>query len=147
VEAIPEAANGRLRVLVVDDNFDGAQMLSMLVTMHGHPTQVAHTGPDALEKFSAFKAQVVFLDIGLPGLNGYEVATRIRALEESKGGEHSTLIALTGWGSDEDKKRSKEAGFDLHLTKPVDAGKVEDLLNALPRYRPGAAASGASARP
>jgi PAS domain S-box-containing protein len=124
-------SNEKLRVLVVDDNLDGAQMLSMLVAMHGHTTQIAQTGPDALDKLAAFDAHVVFLDIGLPGLNGYEVAQRIRSKETLRGEERVVLIALTGWGSEEDKRRSREAGFDMHLTKPVDALRVEGLLNGL----------------
>ncbi|MEO5761309.1 MAG: ATP-binding protein [Vicinamibacteria bacterium] len=129
----PRRTGGKLRVLVVDDNIDGANMLAMLVAMHGHSTEIAHNGPEALARLESFPAQVVFLDIGLPGLNGYEVAQRIRALETSRKGEAVTLIALTGWGSDDDKKRSKDAGFDMHLTKPIDAEKVEALLNGFLR--------------
>ncbi|MEO8358573.1 MAG: ATP-binding protein [Vicinamibacteria bacterium] len=119
----------KLRVLVVDDNLDAANMLAMLVGMHGHSTEIAHSGPEALSKLNSFPAQVIFLDIGLPGLNGYEVAQRIRGLEASQKHARAKLIALTGWGSDEDKKRSREAGFDMHMTKPLDAEKIEALLN------------------
>ena len=130
----------KLRVLVVDDNLDGAQMLSMLVAMHGHITRIANNGPDALTELGAFEPDVVFLDIGLPGLNGYEVAQRIRATEAARGARRVALIALTGWGSDDDKRRSKEVGFDLHLTKPVDAKRVEAVLNGFLPAPPSAAA-------
>jgi CheY-like chemotaxis protein/nitrogen-specific signal transduction histidine kinase len=123
----------RLRVLVVDDNVDGAQMLSLLVGMQGHETSMAHNGPDAIKKLATFRPQIAFLDIGLPGLNGYEVARRVRAGEHGRDGPRTLLVALTGWGSDVDKTRSQEAGFDLHLTKPVDAKDVETLLNGLPQ--------------
>lgn len=123
----------QLRVLVVDDNVDGAQMLSLLVGMQGHETSMAHNGPDAIKKLETFRPQLAFLDIGLPGLNGYEVARRVRASEHDRDGPRTILVALTGWGSDVDKARSQEAGFDLHLTKPVDAKDVETLLNGLPQ--------------
>jgi len=125
--AIEPAPHG-LRVLVVDDNLDGANMLTMLIGMYGHETELAHNGPDALKKLAAFEPQVVFLDIGLPGLDGYEVARRMRAEER---GRRATLVSLTGWGSDDDKKRSREAGFDWHLTKPVNAVEVETLLERI----------------
>jgi len=127
----PEMSREKLRVLVVDDNLDGAQMLSMLVAMHGHVTRIANNGPDALTELGAFDADVIFLDIGLPGLNGYEVAQRIRATEAERGRRRVALIALTGWGSDDDKRRAKDVGFDLHLTKPVDAKRVEAVLNGI----------------
>ena len=136
----PEMSREKLRVLVVDDNLDGAQMLSMLVAMHGHITRIANNGPDALTELGAFEPDVVFLDIGLPGLNGYEVAQRIRATEAAQGARRVALIALTGWGSDDDKRRSKEVGFDLHLTKPVDAKRVEAVLNGFLPAPPSAAA-------
>ena len=123
-----EPGGRRLRVLVVDDNADGATMLSMLIGMHGHETELAHNGHDALAKLADWNPQVVFLDIGLPGLNGYEVARRVRAQEEACGGARTILVALTGWGSDDDKRRSREAGFDLHLTKPADANEVEAIV-------------------
>jgi PAS domain S-box-containing protein len=119
----------RLRVLVVDDNADGASTLSMLVGLRGHETAVAHDGPEALTMLAAFTPHLVICDIGLPGLDGYEIARRVRAVETARGGGRTALVSLTGWGSDEDKHRSLEAGFDLHLTKPIDPKEVEALLD------------------
>jgi PAS domain S-box-containing protein len=114
-----------LRVLVVDDNMDGAEMLVMLLQRCGHVTQMAHTGPEALTAAGAFAPDVTFLDIGLPEMDGYEVARRLRADPVTS---RTVLIALTGWGSEDDKRKSREAGFDVHLTKPVDAGVVKGVL-------------------
>ena len=119
-----------LRVLVVDDNIDGARALALLLGMHGHETAMAYTGPDAVAAFATFHPHLAFVDIGLPGLNGYEVARRVRA-EVEPAGLRPILVALTGWGSDEDKIRSRDAGFDRHLTKPVDPHEVEALLLSL----------------
>jgi len=124
----------QLRVLIVDDNVDGAQTLSLLVGMHGHETALAHNGPDALKVIGRFRPELAFVDIGLPGLNGYELARRVRANEIDGPGRPMMLVALTGWGSEDDKARAAAAGFDRHLTKPVDPHEVEALLAALP-YR------------
>ncbi len=124
---IPPSAE-RLRVLVVDDNVDAAATLAMLIALRGHDARLAHDGPDALKTLSTFHPQIVFLDIGLPGISGYEVAARVRRLEQATDGPRSVLVALTGWGSDDDKARSRESGFDFHLTKPVDGREVEALL-------------------
>jgi len=113
------------RVLVVDDNVDGAESLTMLLKIRGHETRTAHTGPEALDAAYSFKPDVVLLDIGLPGMNGYEVAKCLRR-EPSLNG--AVLVALTGWGSDENKQRSSEAGFDVHLTKPVEVEEIESIL-------------------
>jgi CheY-like chemotaxis protein len=99
--------------------------LAKVLQIHGHDTRTAHSGPEALDAARPFKPEVVFLDIGLPGMNGYEVARRLRA-EPSLSG--AVLIALTGWGTDESKRQSKEAGFDLHLTKPVEVRAIERIL-------------------
>jgi PAS domain S-box-containing protein len=128
------------RVLVVDDNVDGAESLAKLLRMSGHETRTAHSGPEALEAARPFKPDVVFLDIGLPGMNGYEVAKRLRD-EPSLSG--AVLIALTGWGSEDNKRQSGEAGFDFHLTKPADVAVIEKILagvKAVPR--PGLAGPG-----
>jgi CheY-like chemotaxis protein len=122
------APSRRLRVLVVDDNVDGASTLAMLVGLRGHETAVAHDGSEALAAVAAFAPHLVLCDIGLPELDGYEVARRVRAIEAARGGGRTALVSLTGWGSDEDKRRSRDAGFDLHLTKPVDPRDVEALL-------------------
>lgn len=113
------------RILVVDDNRDGAESLAMMLGLFGHRTNTAHDGVAALAAARAFGPEVVFLDIGLPGMDGYEVARRLRADPDTAG---ATLVALTGWGSEDDKRRSKEVGFDHHLTKPVDAAEVTALL-------------------
>ncbi len=125
--AAPEAApaTGRRRVLVVDDNVDGAETLALLLEMSGHQARVVHDGPQALAAVREDPPEVVFLDIGLPGMSGYEVA---RALRES--GCKALLVALTGWGSAADKREALDAGFDFHLTKPVEPGVVVSLLAA-----------------
>lgn len=119
-----EAAHG-LRVLVVDDNVDAAVTLGMILETSGHVTQVAHDGYQALELARVFQPQVVFLDIGMPGMSGYETARAMRAVA---GLESVTLVALTGWGAESDRQLSREAGFDHHLTKPVQLAVVEELL-------------------
>ena len=126
----PPAA-GR-RVLVVDDNVDGAESLTMILDLFGHRTETAHDGPAALAAARTFRPEVVFLDIGLPGMDGYEVARRLRADPATA---DAVLVALTGWGSEEDKRRSRSAGFDRHLTKPVEAAVIEAVLAELPAPR------------
>lgn len=116
------------RILVVDDNLDGAESLAMLLDLSGHTTETAHSGPEAVQLAHSFRPEIVFLDIGLPGMNGYEVAARLRANSSLK---DIILVALTGWGTEGDKKQAKAAGFDYHLTKPVDAADVESLLSQL----------------
>jgi PAS domain S-box-containing protein len=120
----PAPRAGR-RVLVADDNRDAADSLGLILGMGGHEVRVAHGGREALELAAAFRPDVVLLDIGMPDLNGYETA---RALRAAPGGERLELIALTGWGHPDDKRRAAEAGFDRHLTKPVDPGELEELL-------------------
>ena len=115
----------RQRVLVVDDNVDGAESLAMLLQLFGHATRTVHTGPEALSAVRDFLPDVVFLDIGLPGMNGYEVAQRLRQDAQLR---TPMLVALTGWGSEDDRKRAREAGFDGHLTKPVDPATVREIL-------------------
>jgi signal transduction histidine kinase/CheY-like chemotaxis protein len=120
------------RILVVDDNQDAAESLGMLLQMMGNEVRTAHDGPEAVEAAAAFRPDVVLLDIGLPKLNGYEVARRIR---EQDGGADRMLIALTGWGQEEDRRRSKEAGFDHHVTKPVEFADLQKLLMETDRSR------------
>ena len=122
-----KAANAR-KVLVDDDNRDAAQLLTMALSHHGHNVQVAHDGLEGLKLTESFQPQVVLLDIGLPGLNGYEVAKRIR---KEPWGSQIFLVALTGWGQAEDQARSEEAGFDKHLVKPVQLSVIFDLLREL----------------
>jgi signal transduction histidine kinase/DNA-binding response OmpR family regulator len=114
------------RILVVDDNVDGAQSLAMLLRTVGHDVQVHHDGLKALEAARAFRPDVVLLDIGLPGLNGFEVAERLRG--QSGGGE-LLLVAITGYGQASDVRRAQEAGFDHHFIKPIDPDVLQDLLS------------------
>jgi PAS domain S-box-containing protein len=128
--AAPAAENGAAdgavrRVLVVDDNLDAAESLSLLLRLKRHSVRVAYDGAGALAAVGAEMPELVFLDIGLPDLIGYEVARRIRQLP---GADQVVLIALTGWGQDEDRRRSQEAGFDYHLTKPVELETLHQLL-------------------
>jgi len=120
----PVAAVPR-RILVVDDNRDSADSLAMLLQVTGHEVHIAHDGPEAVAEAATFQPHVILLDIGLPRLNGYEAARRIREQQRHKG---LTLVALTGWGQDEDRRRSEEAGFDAHMIKPVDFGALTKLL-------------------
>ncbi len=113
------------RVLIVDDNVDGATSLSMFAELLGHKTEVAHNGPEALEKVQSFRPDVVFLDIGLPGMSGFEVAKLLRSTPQAL---HAKLVALTGWGSEETKRQAQEVGFSAHLTKPVDLSEIEKIL-------------------
>jgi len=114
-----------LRVLVVDDNGDSADSLAMLLSLSGHETHVARSGPEALTSAEALRPDAVLLDLGLPGLNGFEVCRRLRAGEWA--GE-IPIIAITGWGQAEDRQRSKDAGFDGHLVKPVVLAELTALL-------------------
>ncbi|MDQ7988050.1 MAG: ATP-binding protein [Candidatus Dactylopiibacterium sp.] len=112
----PEVALGAHRILIVDDNRDAADTLSMLLRMQGAETRVAHDGPAALRQLEDWLPSAVLLDIGMPGMSGHEVARRIRADARLDG---VMLVALTGWGQEADRQRTREAGFDHHLTKPV----------------------------
>ncbi len=113
------------RILVVDDNRDSAASLSMLLSVMGNDTRTAHDGLEALELAEAFRPDLIVLDIGMPKLNGYDVCRRIR---ERPWGNSVCLVALTGWGQEEDRRRAEEAGFDQHFTKPVDPALLETLL-------------------
>jgi PAS domain S-box-containing protein len=119
----------RCRVLVADDNADSARSLALMLKMMGNEVCTANDGQQAVDASERFQPDVVLLDIGMPKLNGYEACRRIR---EHPWGEKLTLVALTGWGQDEDKRRSLEAGFDHHLVKPVDRAALGALL-ALPK--------------
>jgi CheY-like chemotaxis protein len=123
-----------LRILIVDDNADSAESLGMVLRMLGHTVETAHDGLAAMEASASFHPDVVLLDIGLPRMSGYEVARRLRGREE---GERTMLVALTGWGQAADRDRSREAGFDHHMTKPVDFAALQRLLER--RGRPDAA--------
>ena len=118
------------RLLVVDDNRDAAVSLAMLLRLQGHDVQVAHDGPSALELAASYFPNMIFLDIGMPGMDGYEVARRMR---QQAGLEKVVLAALTGWGQQEDRRRTAEAGFDHHLVKPPEPKSLESLLADLKR--------------
>ena len=120
------------RILVVDDNPDSAASLAMLLKLTGNETYTAHDGLEAVEAAETFRPDVVLLDIGLPKLNGCDAARRIR---EQPWGKNMVLVALTGWGQDEDRRRSQESGFDHHMVKPVDYAALVKLLSFLPRSR------------
>lgn len=114
-----------LAVLVVDDNTDAAATLGAILELGGHEVRLAHNGADAIAAARASAPRLVFLDLGLPDVSGYEVAEALRTLP---GRERMTLVALTGWGAESDRAKSKRAGFDLHLTKPLDLAELEQLL-------------------
>jgi DNA-binding response OmpR family regulator len=120
-----------LRILVVDDNEDGADTLGWMLEALGHAIRVAYDGEAAIGAAAEFRPDVVLLDLGLPKLNGFETCRRLRAQTE---GERLTIIAQTGWGQLEDRRRSHEAGFDHHLVKPIDPGVLQKLLESV---RPG----------
>jgi CheY-like chemotaxis protein len=115
----------RLRVLVVDDCHDTTETMAMLFRLWGHDVRVAHDGPSALAQARGEPPDMVFLDIGLPGMDGYEVARRLR---RQPGGGRVFLVALTGYGQEEDRRRAREAGFDAYLVKPVDPDALRELL-------------------
>jgi CheY-like chemotaxis protein len=116
----------RRRVLVVDDNSDAVTSLATLLELEGHDVRTAIDGHEGLRWFESFRPEIVFLDLGMPGLDGLHVARRIRARPN---GERTVLVALTGWGQTEDRLRTREAGFDHHLVKPVNPSAVLDLVS------------------
>jgi signal transduction histidine kinase/integral membrane sensor domain MASE1/ActR/RegA family two-component response regulator len=119
------------RILVVDDNQDSAESLAVLLRMRGHDVRIAHDGPAALAAARDHAPEAVLLDIGLPGMSGYEVARALRAAE----GARALLVALTGYGQHEDRQRAHDAGFDLHFTKPVDLARLERVLATMDPVR------------
>lgn len=121
------ATSYRMRILVVDDNRDAANSLAILMEQLGHETYVVHEGDAALLAAENYQPDVVLLDIGMPGLNGYEVAEHIR---KQKWGKAMKLFAVTGWGQEDDKRKSKLAGFDAHFVKPVDVKALTSLLES-----------------
>jgi signal transduction histidine kinase len=125
--ASPGTERGR-RVLVVDDNADAAETLAEWLALRGHEVRTAQSGGEALEAAPQFRPEVVFLDIGLPGMSGYDVARRLREVEGCSG---ALFVALTVWGSDEHRRQSEEAGFALHLVKPVENAKLDSVFAGL----------------
>ncbi|HZM33891.1 MAG TPA: response regulator, partial [Burkholderiales bacterium] len=120
------------RVLVVDDNRDAASSLGMLLGFLGADVAVAHDGTGALEAFERYRPDIVLLDIGMPGMNGYDVA---RAIRRRSQGERVALVALTGWGQEQDRRRAHDAGFDHHFIKPADIGALQSLLSGLTLHK------------
>ena len=120
----------RRRLMVVDDNKDAAESMSMLFELWGHEVICAYDGRSALDTAARYRPDAVFLDIGLPGMDGYEIAERLRELPESAS---TVLVAITGYGQDEDRRRSREAGIDHHLVKPVAPETLHKLLDSLGR--------------
>jgi CheY-like chemotaxis protein len=124
----PAMATGRSqRVLIADDNRDAADSLALMLRVMGHDVRTAYDGEQALQEAEAFRPSLALLDIGMPRLNGYDTA---RALRAKPYGPGMMLVALTGWGQPEDKRRSQLAGFDHHLVKPVDPSALDHLLVA-----------------
>ena len=122
----PGTVRAPLRILIVDDNEDAADSLETLLSLDGHTVRAIYAADEAIETASSFDADAILLDIGLPSMDGYEVARRLR-----EAGINSTLVALTGYGQKEDIKRALNAGFDAHLTKPVELSKLEELLSGV----------------
>jgi signal transduction histidine kinase len=126
-EATPPAAITR-RILIADDNVDFAASMCHLLETRGHQVRVAHDGAEALEAALHFEPEVAFLDIGMPKIHGYEVARRLRAQPQTAS---CLLVAVTGWGQEDDRRRAREAGFDRHLVKPVELGQMEAIIESL----------------
>ena len=130
VRAAPVPELKDRRILVVDDNPDTAESLAMLLQMAGNTTVAANDGAQALEKAAAFRPHIVLLDLGLPGMSGYDAC---RALRAQPGGRDIAIVAVSGWGQEEDRRKSREVGFDAHLVKPVEYPKLVELLAFLAR--------------
>jgi len=128
-ERTSSASNGaaRGRILVADDNRDAANTLAAVLEMYGYEVVTAYSGAEALEVGARARPRAVLLDIGMPGMSGYETARRIR---HEAWGRRTVLIAVTGWGQDDDKRKAEVVGFDQHLTKPVDPDDLNRLLGA-----------------
>jgi CheY-like chemotaxis protein len=136
-------ANLRLRVLVVDDNRDAAHMIADALDTVGHMTRTAHDGPTALLSASSFSPDVALLDLGLPVMDGYELAERLRSV---KGLQALILVAVTGYGQDADRRRSRKAGFHAHIVKPVDLEELNRVLDKAARGRKRSGGAGGSGR-
>jgi CheY-like chemotaxis protein len=126
--AEPAAPAGGHRILVADDNVDSATTLANLLELMGNEVRVAHDGEEALETAAAFGADLILLDIGMPKLNGYDVARRIRS---QPWGRDVVLVALTGWSQEENRRRSRQAGFDHHVVKPIEPAVMQQLVAGL----------------
>jgi PAS domain S-box-containing protein len=132
VESTGAEREARFRVLVVDDTADVAESMATLVELMGHDVRSANDGPTALDLAESFGPDIVLLDIGMPQMSGYEVARRLR---QTIVGKRAFLVAMTGWGQEEDRRRASDAGFDQHLTKPVEPGQLDRLFERLTASR------------
>lgn len=130
VRSTGDQAHRRIRVLIADDNEDAGTALAEYLKIAGHTVRVVNNGNDALQTARTFRPELMLLDIGMPGLNGYEVARAVRA---TAGIEQTELVALTGWGTDEDRAKAVQAGFDHHLTKPASSAEIERIVEAVAR--------------
>jgi DNA-binding response OmpR family regulator len=128
----PDRAGPHHRVLVVDDNRDSADSLAMLLRLAAFDVETAYDGDAVLETSRSFHPDIILLDIGLPHVDGYELARRLR---DQLGTENATLVAMTGYGMDADRSRSQESGFDAHLVKPVDLNELWFILTGLTHRR------------
>jgi CheY-like chemotaxis protein len=129
-----QASESRRRVLVVDDNRDSADSLKLLLQLWGHDAECAYGGEEALATAAGFGPQIVLLDIGLPGMSGYELVGRLRQIPAAR---DAVFVAVTGYSRPEDRARTAQAGFDHHLVKPVDPGALEALMGRLPAGKGG----------
>jgi CheY-like chemotaxis protein len=127
---ISAATLGQRRILIVDDNKDAAEMLRHILAVHGHEVVVATDGGTAVDVAREHRPDIVLMDLGMPGVSGYEAARRIRQQDWGRG---LALVAVTGWGQDEDRRRSSDAGFDVHLVKPVDLRSLQDVFSRFGR--------------
>jgi signal transduction histidine kinase len=128
-DAPQRAANGKLAIVVIEDNDDAADTLAAWLETMGHTVKVARTGPEGLDLVRSSRPQLVLCDVGLPGMDGVEVCRHVKALPSSV---QPVMVALTGWGMEADRKRTRDAGFDHHLVKPVAPDKLRAILNAVP---------------
>jgi CheY-like chemotaxis protein len=126
VPASSAAQAAQRRILVVDDNRDSVFTLAMLLKLFGNETQTAHDGLEAIDVAAEFRPDVILMDLGMPRLDGYEAARRIR---QQPWGQKTVLVALTGWDQEETGPRSREAGFDFYLTKPVNPAALKAMLS------------------
>jgi CheY-like chemotaxis protein/anti-sigma regulatory factor (Ser/Thr protein kinase) len=131
---VDESAATRLRILVADDNRDAADSLSLLLALEGHEAHTAYNGEEALAAAQRLAPDAVLVDIGMPKMSGYEVARRLRGTSSDR---QVVLVAVTGWGQDDDRRRSLEAGFDLHLVKPVEPANLVGMLRRVSAARAG----------
>jgi CheY-like chemotaxis protein len=127
-------AGSKVRVLVVDDNVDAAESIAMLLSLEGYEVRSVHAAAEALDAAQTFQPHLVLLDIGLPGMDGYEVARRLRAQQRV---ESMRVVAITGYGQQSDRERAREAGFDEHLVKPVDPDALHEVLGEVASEKSG----------